>query len=89
MMEKFSKLKCEFPMVVDSILPHAEFGPNVHREDATHFNYDAETTKSGGIIVVSVTYLMRMFSNKFIYSKLSICLFRKFFNTIIIDIIFI
>ena len=26
-----------FPMVVVSILPHAEFGPNDHREDAPHF----------------------------------------------------
>ena len=25
-------------MVVVSILPHAEFGPNDHREDAPHFN---------------------------------------------------
>ena len=28
-----------FPMVVVSILPHAEFGPNDHREDAPHFTY--------------------------------------------------
>ena len=25
-------------MVVVSLLPHAEFGPNDHREDAPHFN---------------------------------------------------
>jgi len=24
-------------MVVDSILPHVEFGPNDHQEDALHF----------------------------------------------------
>ena len=32
-----SKVGCVFPMVVVSILPHAEFGPNDHREDASHF----------------------------------------------------
>ena len=26
-----------FSMVVDSILPHVEFGPNDHQEDALHF----------------------------------------------------
>ena len=26
-----------FPMVVDTILPQAEFGPNDHRKDALHF----------------------------------------------------
>ena len=30
------KVGCVFPIVV-SILPHAEFGSNYHREDATHF----------------------------------------------------
>ena len=33
----FCKVKCVLPMVVDSMLPHAEFGPNDHREDAPHF----------------------------------------------------
>ena len=28
---------CVFPMVVVSKLPHAEFGPNDHREDTPHF----------------------------------------------------
>ena len=32
-----SKVGCVFPMVIASILPHAEFGPNDHREDAPHF----------------------------------------------------
>ena len=32
-----AKVGCVFPMVVVSILPHAEFGPNDHREDAPHF----------------------------------------------------
>ena len=31
------KVGCVFPMVVVSILPHAEIGPNDHREDALHF----------------------------------------------------
>ena len=31
-----NKVGC-FPMVVVSILPHAEFGPNDHWEDAPHF----------------------------------------------------
>jgi len=28
---------CIFPMVIVSLLQHAEFGPNDHREDAPHF----------------------------------------------------
>ena len=31
----YSEVKCMFPMVV-SMLPHAEFGGNDHREDAPH-----------------------------------------------------
>ena len=32
-----SKVGCVFAMVVVSILPHAKFGRNDHREDAPHF----------------------------------------------------
>ena len=32
-----SKVGCVFPMIVVSILPHAEFGPNDQWEDAAHF----------------------------------------------------
>ena len=32
------KVGCVFSMVVVSILPHAEFGPNDHQKDAPHFN---------------------------------------------------
>ena len=39
-MNDSSKVGCVFPMVVVSILPHAEFGPNDHREDAPHFTND-------------------------------------------------
>ena len=35
--ESANKVGCILPMVVGSILPHAEFGPNHHREDAPHF----------------------------------------------------
>ena len=31
------KVGCVFSMVIVSILPHAEFGPNDHREDAPYF----------------------------------------------------
>ena len=31
------KVGCVFPMVVVSMLPHADFGPNDHRDDALHF----------------------------------------------------
>ena len=31
------KVVCAFQMVIVSLLPHAEFGPNDHREDALHF----------------------------------------------------
>ena len=30
-------------MAVDSILPHAEYGPNGYREDAPHFNSNLRT----------------------------------------------
>ena len=32
-----NKVECVFPIVVDSMLPHAEFGPNDHRKDAPRF----------------------------------------------------
>ena len=32
-----SKVGCAFPMVIVAILPHAEFGPNDHREAAPLF----------------------------------------------------
>ena len=32
-----NKVRCVFPIDVVSIMPHAEFGPNNHREDASHF----------------------------------------------------
>ena len=32
------KLRCVIPMVVNSILSHAEFGPNDHREDPALFS---------------------------------------------------
>ena len=32
-----NKLGCILPMVVVMVLPHAEIGPNDHREDASHF----------------------------------------------------
>ena len=35
---KISKLGCVVRMVVDSILPHAECGPNDHQKDALPFN---------------------------------------------------
>ena len=34
----FPKLTCVFPMVIVSIMPHAEFGRNDHRGDEPHFN---------------------------------------------------
>ena len=33
-----NKVACVFSKVVDSILPHAEFGSNDHQEDALNFN---------------------------------------------------
>ena len=33
------KVGCVFTMVVVSILPQAELGPNDHREDAPHFSF--------------------------------------------------
>ena len=35
--KKLTKVECVFLMIVVSILPQAENGPNDHREDATHF----------------------------------------------------
>ena len=34
------KLGCVVTMVVDSVLPHAESGPNDHRKEAPPFNTD-------------------------------------------------
>ena len=35
---KLIKVGCVFPMVINSILPRAEFGPNGHRKDAPLFS---------------------------------------------------
>ena len=35
------KVQCAFSMVIVSLLPHAEFIPNDHREDAAHFIFTA------------------------------------------------
>ena len=35
--DEIGKVGCVFPMVVVSILPNAEIGPNDHGEDAPHF----------------------------------------------------
>ena len=32
------KVGCVFPMVIVSMLPHAELGPNDDRDDAHHFS---------------------------------------------------
>ena len=33
----WDKVGCIFPIVINSLLPHAEFGLNYHQEDASHF----------------------------------------------------
>ena len=40
------KLGCVVRMVVDSILPHAESGPNDHRKDASPFISSFSTNKN-------------------------------------------
>ena len=37
LLSKTSKLGCVVRMVIDSILPHAEFGPNDHRKETLPF----------------------------------------------------
>ena len=44
------KVGCVFPMFVDPILPHAEFGPNGHQEDAPHF-----------IFLINISYSRHVF----------------------------
>ena len=34
------KVGCVIPMIVVSILPHAEYGSNDYQEDAPHFIFD-------------------------------------------------
>ena len=36
-LEREIKVGCVFSMVAVSILPHAEFGPNDHQDEAPHF----------------------------------------------------
>ena len=43
------KVVCVFPMVVTSMLLHAEFGPNGHREDAPHFRSSVRLFKKSSI----------------------------------------
>ena len=42
-----TKVECVFPMVAVTILPHAEFGPNDHREDVPHFTSRLEAQTVG------------------------------------------
>ena len=35
--ERLNKVECVFPLVIITILPHAEFGQNDHWEDAPDF----------------------------------------------------
>ena len=39
MNDDISTVECVFPVVVVSMLPHAEFGPNDHQEDAPYFTF--------------------------------------------------
>ena len=50
--QAINKVGCVFPMVVVSILLHAEFGPNDHREDASHFR---KHSSSGNMILILET----------------------------------
>ena len=50
-----NKVGCVFPMVVFSILQHAEFGPNDHREDASHFNLCSRATIQFAAPFVKIT----------------------------------
>ena len=42
-----SKVEYVFPVVVDSMLPHVEFGPNDYLEDASHFISSEVLTSKG------------------------------------------
>ena len=51
------KVGCVFPMVVVSILPHAEFGQNDHREDAPHFSNEWESRNCDWVIFTVTWFL--------------------------------
>ena len=46
------KVGCVFPMVVVSIQPHLEFGPNDHRDDTPHFIYEVPGVRYAASIPV-------------------------------------
>ena len=55
---------CVFPMVFVSILPQAEFGPDHHRESASHFM----TTSSTEFTPVLIPLFADLFLDRFIQS---------------------
>ena len=69
--ETMTKLRCVVRMVVDSILPHAEFGQNDHRRDAPPFrlnnysfgNYLKHLARGGRADSISV-YMTHVASEK-------------------------
>ena len=51
------KVGCVLPKVVVSILPHAEFGPSDHQEDAPHFIRIRLNSLTGIQMLVVIFYL--------------------------------
>ena len=56
----YTKVGCVFPMVVISLLPHAELGLDDHREDALHFNisvYISMKDRSSVVLIGLILFL--------------------------------
>ena len=49
------KVGCVYPMVIISMLSHAEFGPNHHGEDVLHFRNSDSFTFAASLLVLRYT----------------------------------
>ena len=77
-----SKVGCVFLTGVVSMLPHAEFGPNDHRENAPHFTFDPPARPSNGALKCknltggSKVGFYHVNGSRFGGSKITIVIFR-------------
>ena len=79
-------------MVIDSVLPHMEFGSNDHREDASHFDYKILNSDFQGALLLALWYpardmsatynelLMGISISCFFLSLVMMCLYYSYFH---------
>ena len=57
-------------MVIVSILPHAKFGRNDHREDTPHFSKISTYGQSGSIMLASLKLAALTINNRILFNRM-------------------